>query len=234
MTWQQPSASTSEIAPGSPVSLEEIRSDVMARIADLDDGDPLDQLTAALINLAVHVSVTALDPAGTELSIGKALDLGATSVQIHEAMVLVSGLGVHSLMEGSPRLMRQLRMRNPGALTGALDANQLALKARYIGDDPYWEPMEREVPGFLDSLLRLSPEAFEGFFQYCSLPWKSGALRALTKELMAFASDATWTHRFMPGLRLHLGNAVKLGAGRIAILQALDIAAAAPIHNGIR
>jgi hypothetical protein len=34
-------------------------------------------------------------------------------------------------------------------------------------------------------------------------------------------------------MRLHLANAVRLGVGRNAILQALDIAAAAPAHRGV-
>jgi alkylhydroperoxidase/carboxymuconolactone decarboxylase family protein YurZ len=217
-----------------PVSLDEIRTEVLSRVGDLEDGDSLGPLTAALIDLAVHVSVVTLDPAGADRCIGMALDQGATGLQVQEVIVLVSALGVHSLMEGCPRLIRHLARRDPDVSAAPLDAHRQALRRRYIGDDPYWTAMEREMPGFLDSLLRLSPEAFEGFFQYCSLPWKSGALGSLTKELIAFACDATGSHRFVPGLRLHMDNAVKLGAGRRAILAALDIAAAAPAHGGVR
>jgi hypothetical protein len=35
-------------------------------------------------------------------------------------------------------------------------------------------------------------------------------------------------------VRLHLANAIRGGAGRAAVLQALDIAAAAPTHQGVR
>jgi alkylhydroperoxidase/carboxymuconolactone decarboxylase family protein YurZ len=52
------------------------------------------------------------------------------------------------------------------------------------------------------------------------------------KELAAIACDAAPSHRFRPGFRVHLKNAIKLGLGRIAIFQALDIAAAAPAHPG--
>ena len=219
---------------GAPLPLDEIRVEALERIGTLNDGAPLDAFTAALIDLAVHVSVTILDPAGMDRCIEAALDQGASGTQIQELIVLVSALGVHSLMEGTPRLMKHLVRRDPHVSTAPLDEQRLELKARCIGNDPYWEPMERELPGFLDSLLRLSPDAFEGFFQYCSLPWKSGSLRALTKELIALACDATGSHRFVPGLRLHLGNAIKLGAGRTAILQTLEIAAAAPRHSGVR
>ncbi|MNG36489.1 hypothetical protein D3C84_1235290 [compost metagenome] len=68
---------------------------------------------------------------------------------------------------------------------------------------------------------------------YCAVPWKTAALRAYLKELISLAVDAAPSHRFMPGLRLHLANAVQLGVGRKAILQALAIASDAPLHRGI-
>jgi alkylhydroperoxidase/carboxymuconolactone decarboxylase family protein YurZ len=57
-------------------------------------------------------------------------------------------------------------------------------------------------------------------------------VRARTKELVALACDASPTHRFRPGFRVHLKNAILLGVGRRAIEQTLDIAAAAPGHGG--
>jgi hypothetical protein len=47
------------------------------------------------------------------------------------------------------------------------------------------------------------------------------------------AGDATPSHRYLPGMRLHLANAVRRGAGRTAILHALDLAAEAPAHPGV-
>jgi hypothetical protein len=40
-------------------------------------------------------------------------------------------------------------------------------------------------------------------------------------------------HRYLPGLRLHLDNALRLGAGRIQLLEAMDLGAAAPPHRGV-
>jgi alkylhydroperoxidase/carboxymuconolactone decarboxylase family protein YurZ len=56
----------------------------------------------------------------------------------------------------------------------------------------------------------------------------------VTKELIAMAVDATPTHRFAPGFRLHLANALQLGASRGEVEHSLDIAAAAPAHSGVR
>jgi alkylhydroperoxidase/carboxymuconolactone decarboxylase family protein YurZ len=215
------------------VTLEEIRSEVLAFLSSTEEGDRLDEQTAALIGLAVRASASTLDMEGCEAFIVQALESGATPAQIHEALVLVSGLGVHSLMEGSRRLARIAQER--GLVESVpFDECRSRLWAKYVGDDPYWDVMEREVPGFLQALLRQSPEAFEAFFNYCAVPWKTRALRPLTKELISIAVDATTSHRYLPGMRLHLFNAVKLGAGRVAILETLDIAANAPAHQGVR
>jgi len=151
---------------------------------------------------------------------------------VQETIALVSGLGVHSLMASSYRLLEKAKSIDKG-LRAPLTIEQQTLWDKYIGDDPYWVGFEQEVPGFLDALLRLSPQLFRGFHEYCAIPWRSGTVPAVSKELIAMASDATPTHRFVPGMRLHMRNALKLGAGRRTILEALEIAAAAPEHSGV-
>jgi alkylhydroperoxidase/carboxymuconolactone decarboxylase family protein YurZ len=218
------------------LSLEDVRVeglDLLDSLGVVDEGQGLDERSAALIGLAVRASVATLDVRGIRSFAARALDAGATAEQVHETLVLVSALGVHSLMVGSRELASLLRERADPAITAPIDERREALWLENVGSDPFWERMEQEVPGFLDALLRLSPEAFEAFFAYCSLPWRTAALPALTKELMSMATDATHSHRYLPGLRLHLANAVRLGAGRLAVLTALEIGAAAPPHRGV-
>lgn len=218
---------------GVGVGVDDVRAEALALLRSVPEGDPLDPLAASLITVAVHASVTTLDGDGTDRAIRLALDVGATAAQVHETLVVVSGLGVHTLMETSGRLAAIRRERGDTALDAPLDESRVALRSRLQGDDPYWADFEREVPGFLDALLRQSPEAYEAFFAYTAVPWRTGAVGARVKELMSMASDAAPTHRYLPGMRVHLANAVRLGAGRTAILHALDIAAAAPPHQGI-
>lgn len=213
--------------------VEDVRAAALALLRSVPEGDPLDPVAASLITVAVHACVTTLDVDGTDRAIRLALDAGATAAQVHETLVVVSGLGVHTLMESSARLARIRRERGDTGLDKPLDEAGVALRSRLQGEDPYWADFEREVPGFLDALLRQSPEAYEAFFAYTAVPWRTGTVRGLVKELMSLASDATPTHRYLPGMRMHLANAVRLGAGRAAVLHALDIAAAAPPHRGI-
>jgi alkylhydroperoxidase/carboxymuconolactone decarboxylase family protein YurZ len=215
------------------VTLARLREEALSLLADVPEGDGLDELTVSLVRLAVRGAVTALDRDAIDEAIADALDAGASAAQVHETLVVVSGLGVHSLMEGSSRVAAALRERGD-TFDGPLDAERAALRERMQGGDPYWDDFDREVPGFLDSLLRLSPEAYEAFFTYCAVPWRTGAVRGRTKELMSMAVDATPTHRYLPGMRLHLANAVRLGAGRTAILSTLDLAAGAPEHSGVQ
>ncbi|SFV02724.1 carboxymuconolactone decarboxylase family protein [Pseudoduganella namucuonensis] len=215
------------------ITTEQVRALVEPLIAAQAPGAALDTFSEALIRLAVRASVTTLDVAGCDTAIAACLDAGASARQVQEVLDLVSGLGVHTLMEATRRLAAQLRARGDTALDEPLDQRLQALWDKHVGDDPYWGAMEAEAPGFLDALLRLSPDGFEAFFNYCSVPWKSATLRPLLKELIAIAVDASTTHRYMPGLRLHLRNAAKLGAGRMEILQTLDIARGAPPHAGV-
>jgi alkylhydroperoxidase/carboxymuconolactone decarboxylase family protein YurZ len=215
------------------VSLDDARAEALTLLEGVADGEPLDAATAALVALGVSASAASLDAAGTRRHAERALEAGATAEQVHEAVVLVSGLGVHSLMEGSRTVADLLRERGDAAIDAPLDDRRAQLWAAHVDGDPYWASFEQAVPGFLDALVRLSPEAFAAFFAYCRVPWETGALRAVTKELISVAADGSSTHRYLPGLRLHVANAVALGAGRRAVLEALDIAAAAPGHEGV-
>jgi alkylhydroperoxidase/carboxymuconolactone decarboxylase family protein YurZ len=216
------------------ITVEEIQQEAVKMLAEVQDGEDLDEQTQALIGLGVRAAVTTMDVEGTRLWAGRALDLGASPEQVHEVLALVSGLGVHTFFEGSRQLMGLLADRGDPLAAEPADNPRRELWDRYVGTDAYWARLEGEIPGFLDALNRLSPHAFEAFFQYCSLPRKTKALRSLTKELISIAADASPTHRYLPGMRLHVLNALDLGAGRLAILRALSIAAESPEHHGVR
>ncbi len=215
------------------LTLEEMTGYAREKSADLDDGGALSALEESLIKLGVAVSVTSLDAAAIDRAICDSLDAGASPQQVQEVVSLISGLGVHSLMVSAARIVSFAEARGL-APSPILSAHQRQLWDQYVGDDPFWKSFEAEMPGFLAAMLRLSPDQFEAFFTYCAVPWNSGQVRARLKELIAMASDATPTHRFQPGFRVHLANAIKLGAGRLAIERTLELAAAAPLHVGTR
>ena len=209
------------------VSLEMLWSLTQSTLEGVEDGSALTAAEESLIRLGVAAAVTSLDPAAIEDAVVAACAEGASAAQMQEVVSLVSGLGVHSLMATAKRIADIT-----GAGAGARTPAQQALWDRYVGADPYWIAFDAQAPGFLDALLGLSGEQFSAFFDYCAVPWKTGAVRARLKELIALATDATPTHRFLPGFKLHLSNALTIGVGRLAIERTLQIAASAPPHRG--
>jgi alkylhydroperoxidase/carboxymuconolactone decarboxylase family protein YurZ len=214
-------------------SINSLRALATDALSGRENGSPLDPLSRSLISLGLATSCTALDRAAMNAAIDAALDSGASVDQIEEVIALVSGLGVHSLMTSQAAVLDAARARGLLGDDGPLDPDRQKLWDKYVGDDPFWIGFERELPGFLKSMLILSPDIFTAFFAYCAVPWKIGKVRAVTKELIAMASDASPTHIYGPGFRIHLGNAIALGASRAQIGEALDLAAAAPHHRGV-
>ena len=213
--------------------LHALRDHAANAIADLPEGEPLDPVSRALIELGLAVSVTSLDSDAARACLNKAFDAGASLDQVQEIIALVSGLGVHSLIFSQAMVLAEAGGRGLIDPRAPLDAERQALWDRYVGTDPFWNGFERENPGFLDAMLRLCPAQFSAFFDYCAVPWNIGSVRAVIKELAAMACDIAPTHAFGPGFRVHLANAKALGASRAQITQALDLAAAAPRHAGI-
>ena len=211
------------------LTLEALAAEAAERLAGLPQGDPLSALDAALVDFALAATPTVLDRAAAERAGRSAIAAGATTAQLHEVVVLLSALGVHALMQMSP-LVGELSGAPPGPV---LSEDRRALWERCVGDDPYWRDFERLVPGFLRALLDQSAAAFELFFAYCALPWRNRTLPARSLELVSLAVDACPTHRFGPGFRLHLGNALKLGVSPLQIRQTMERAARGPAHAGV-
>lgn len=200
--------------------------------SDAPDGPALGERLAALVALGCAASATTLDNAGVRAAAERALMAGATGDEVHEVVLLVSALGVHALHEGSRVVADVLRAHGDSRLTGAREPRAEELLAP-LRADRYWQRLEDELPGFLDALVRLSPEMFVAFRDFCAVPWRTGVLPAKEKEIVYLSVDAMPTHRYLPGLRLHVVNALGRGASRQEIAGALDIAAVAGPSRGI-
>ncbi|MCB2051420.1 MAG: carboxymuconolactone decarboxylase family protein [Novosphingobium sp.] len=215
------------------VILQALREYVAEQAQSLPDGEGLDPFAKSLIELALASSATALDYDAMQACMARAFTNGASLDNVEEIIALVSGLGVHSLMASQATLLKIAAAQGLIDATAPLTAEQQMLWDKHVGDDPFWIGFERENPGFLDSMLRISPIQFTAFFDYCAIPWKIGSVRALTKELAALACDMAPTHAFGPGLRVHLRNAIGLGANRRQITDLLELVTEAPDHRGI-
>ncbi len=166
-----------------------------------------------------------------ETHVRGALDHGATPEQVTETLLLVSVLGMHSLTDGIPVLREALRERGDPLDARPLTAEQERLRAEFVDGGEYWGRFEAQMPGFLDGLLRVSPEAFRSFFQLSALPWRTTTVSPLVKELMYVAIDVSTTHLYAPGLRFHIDNALRLGATPPQLLEVFLLAAEQGAHS---
>ena len=98
-----------------------------------------------------------------------------------------------------------------------LDARQQALQRDFQARRGYWT-------GWLDGVLRLSPDFFAAFTAFTGAPWAHGPLPGKVKEFVYIAIDAAITHLYQPGLRKHMGDAMRQGATPAEIMEVLQLA----------
>lgn len=183
----------------------------------------LDPKTKEFIYIAVDAAATHLYEPGIRQHVKAALDHGATPQEIMEVIELTSTLGIHAMNIGVPLLVEVLE--EAGLRTGPalLSDYQERLKAEFTETRGYWH-------SFWDEMLELDPEIFEAYTEFSSVPWKTGTLEPKVKEFVYIAFDCAATHLYVPGLKLHMQNAVGYGATAEEILEVMEIASVIGIH----
>ncbi len=176
-----------------------------------------------LVYVAVDASTTHLYNRGTRIHMQNALRHGATVEEIFEVLQLTATLGIHSCTVGVPILMEELRAA--GKLEDEpLDERQIALKEAFTKNRGYWAP-------FLDGLLQLSPDFFEAYMNFSSVPWLTGTLEPKVKEFIYIAIDGATTHLHEPGLRQHIRNAIGHGATKEELMEVLELVTPLGVHT---
>jgi len=106
-----------------------------------------------------------------------------------------------------------------------LTPRQKEVKEKFIKARGYWKE---------DSwgpVLRLDPDFFEAYMNYSSVPWKKGVLDPKVKELIYIAIDASCTHMHSVGTRVHIKNALKLGATKEEIMEVFELISVLGVHS---
>lgn len=205
-----------------PVQQSEIDEQAARLLQDVPEGEGLTELQRTLLRFALDVSATSLDVDSAQREHDAAKELGATEDQLAEIVALMAAIGVHSFFVGSTMVAASA---GPLADRGPFDPARQELWDRHVGDRRYWNPMREEIPGFLESLLWTSPAGFEGFMEFAGLSFRTLHVDTVTKEIISMAADASVSHRYLPGMRMHLRTAARMGASRTALTEALQIAA---------
>tara|TARA_B100000519_G_C14169148_1_gene403014 strand:+ start:70 stop:828 length:759 start_codon:yes stop_codon:yes gene_type:complete len=177
------------------------------------------------IYIAIDASTTHLYLPGLKLHMENALALGATRDEIMEVLELTSVLGIHTCTMGVPILMDELRKMGRGDEVDNIEYgdHEKALKESFIKNRGYWSP-------FWDDMLKLSPEFFECYLDFSSVPWKSGPLEAKVKEFIYIAIDTATTHLHEEGARIHIRNALNYGATKEEIMEIFQCVSVLGMH----
>lgn len=183
----------------------------------------LDEKSRHFIYIAVDAAATHLYIPGIRQHIQAAYKAGATEQELMEVLELTSTLGIHSANVGVPILWELLEEEQSTVVQNALDDRRLDLKRRFERIRGYWHP-------FWEGLLLLDPDFFEAYLAFSSVPWEHGSLEPKIKELIYCAFDASATHLFKPGLKLHMRNALRYGATIDELMCVLEITSTIGIH----
>lgn len=177
-----------------------------------------------LIYVAIDAATTHLHESGLRTHVRNALNHGATKEEIMEVYELTSVLGIHTMTVGVPAMLDVMRELGIEPELPPLTPEQEAAKATFIENRGYWNDL-------WESLLKLAPEYFRAYSDLSSVPWKSGTLEPKVKEFIYIAIDASTTHLFKPGIRIHIENALRLGATAEEIIEVFQLTSVLGIHT---
>lgn len=104
------------------------------------------------------------------------------------------------------------------------DTDRDSIKAHFIRERGYWRP-------WTEALLRDNPRFLSRYATYAGHPMRTGPLGVRMVELIYVALDASATHLFGGGLRLHLEKALAAGATAADVFDVLHLVAAQGVDS---
>ena len=106
----------------------------------------------------------------------------------------------------------------------SLTARQEEIKEEFIRVRGAWSDT-------WEGVLRLDPEFLLAYLNFSAVPWRKNFLDDKVKEFIYIAIDAATTHLYAPGTRVHIRNAIRLGAARQEIMEVLELTSVLGIHS---
>ena len=172
-----------------------------------------------LIILARHGASSSLNGEAIKRHVGRALAAGASPAEIADVLVTIVPMANHPLYEAVPILVEELQAAgSPEAEIGPMSAESRAIKDAFIAQRGFW-------PELRDLLARLMPDYFAAFMRASNETWVTGTLSPKEHELIYIAVDSSITQVNKGGIRMHIREALRLGATRAEILAMLQLAA---------
>lgn len=73
------------------------------------------------------------------------------------------------------------------------------------------------------SVLELHPDYFDAYVKMALVPIKNRHLSAKFQSLVLLACDASVTHLYTPGIKVHIENSFRLGATKEEVMEVLEL-----------
>jgi alkylhydroperoxidase/carboxymuconolactone decarboxylase family protein YurZ len=108
-------------------------------------------------------------------------------------------------------------------MSTTVDQRKKDLRDAFIEARGFWSPI-------WEGLLEQDPEFFASYLAFSSVPWRQGPLEPKIKEFVYIAVDAAATHLFVPGIRLHIRQALVHGATAQEIMEVIELTSTLGIH----
>lgn len=206
--------------------LRELDPEFLARYEEMAshpmrDG-PLDPMTVELVALASHAACTTLYEPGIRRHVGRAFDEGATVEEVMDVIEMISAIGVHAVTEGVPILVDEAGL--PEDFSEAELEEQDRYQAEFEEERGYWDEL-------WDQVLQMDHEYFKHYLNYSAHPFKTGPLDPMVREFVIIAADASTNHLYLPGLRIHIKNALGHGATREQVMAVIEIASVIGVNT---
>lgn len=177
------------------------------------------------IYIAVAASTTHIHSPSIRAHIQAALAVGATADEIKEVIGLTYLVGIHTVTLGAPILLELMEETGiTGGGNGVTDERRQEIKDTFIRQRGFWTDTWNPI-------LQLDPNFFSAYTDFSGLPAKTGVLEPKVRELVTCAFDAATTHLYARGTKIHMRNALKLGATPDEIMEMLEITSLMGIHG---
>lgn len=171
-----------------------------------------------LVLVAMHSTVTSLNAEATKRHVQRAIEAGATPLDVLDVLLTIAPTANHALYFAVPVLLRELEAAgSPDAELPAPTPEAQAIKDEFIRTRGVW--LEQR-----EAIFRAMPNYFAALSKLSTASWKDGSLTRKERELIAIAIDCIVTHMFEPGLTMHIRCAIENGATRDEILEVFQLA----------
>jgi alkylhydroperoxidase/carboxymuconolactone decarboxylase family protein YurZ len=138
----------------------------------------------ALIQLSVAAAATYLHLPNIHRYTAAALREGASEEEIVETLCLTATLGIHACNIGVPILFEVLKENGqemPKGMEG-MSYEQVRMKEEFEQKRGYWH-------AFWEEFLRMSPEFFQAYTEFSSVPWTNAGGRGTLEPKVCFFSS---------------------------------------------